>query len=164
MKSNLNFLFAILVVIGIVSLAMVTRSCGHPPMPPFFDKAVTLEEATSRSATSGRPVLALVTADWCPPCASLKRGALTNRKVVAWITEHTEPVYLDMTRTTGTDARSQMILDLLHVEAYPSIVIMQRGRYFSHIEGDVSGRALLKWLTKVNDDLANERAAEPGQP
>lgn len=158
MRANLNFLFAVLIVIAISSLALLTRSCGHPPVPPFFDRSVTLEEAGARSMRSGRPVLALVSADWCAPCAELKRGALADPRIAAWITQNTEPVYIDMTRVNGRDAAGQAIIEQLRVNAYPSIVITSQGKYIAGVEGAIPADDLLKWFQKVRSDLDGSAA------
>ena len=65
MKSNLNFLFAVLVVVGIVSLALVSRGCSTPRVPEFIDPLLTFDEAMVRSVESGKPAFVLVSADWC---------------------------------------------------------------------------------------------------
>jgi hypothetical protein len=103
MKSNLNFLFAVLVVVSIVSLALFSRGCSTPRVPEFIDPLLTFDEAMARSAESGKPVFALVSADWCTYCKSLKRNALTNSRVVSWLTANTIPVYVDATRNNDTE-------------------------------------------------------------
>jgi len=157
MKANLNFLFAVLVVIAIVSVALMTRGCGGPSIPACFEKSVTLEAAVAKSSASGKPVLALVSEDGSEACRDLKRGAMANPKVVEWIKANTEPVYIDLTRATGRSAESQRVRDLLHVNVLPSIVILERGLYAGHLEGDVGTKALLDWLGRVKEDLDKER-------
>jgi len=60
------------------------------PVPEIFDKTVSLQTALDESAKSGKPVFALLTADWCAPCQSYKRGALANKEIVAKLTEFWE--------------------------------------------------------------------------
>lgn len=159
MTSNLNFMVALLVVVAIVSLAFLTRGCGHAKVPAYFDTKVTLEEAVARSAASGKPVLALVSADWCAPCSEFKKGALRDSRVAAWITENTEPVYIDMSRPPGRDPGAQEVRDRLHVQAFPSIVILSRGNYAGKLEGAAPAKELLGWLGRVKAELEREAAA-----
>ena len=49
---------------------------GPAETPGVFEAGYSLQEATQKSASAGKPMLVLVTADWCPPCQALKRGAL----------------------------------------------------------------------------------------
>lgn len=158
MRANLNFLFAILVVIGIVWLALLTRGCGGPAVPAYFDRSLTLEAGIARSAASGKPVLVLVSEDSSDACRALKRGALRSSGVAAWIKEHTVPVYIDLTRASGRDAESQAVRDRLRAAELPSIVVLERGMYAAHIHGNVRARELLAWLGRVKEDLDKERA------
>src|SRR5262245_20036626 len=103
MKSNLNFLFAVLVVVAIVSLRLVSRGCSTLRVPEFIDPLLTFDEAMARSAESGKPAFVLVSADWCTYCKSLKRNALESSRVVTWLKENTIPVYVDATRRQDTE-------------------------------------------------------------
>ena len=144
MKSNLNFLFAVLVVVSIVSLALFSRGCSTPRVPAFIDPLLTFDEAMARSAESGKPVFALVSADWCTYCKSLKRNALANSRVVSWLTANTIPVYVDATRNNDTEVA--VMTSRLRVQGFPAMILMTRGQELGHLEGDVPAKDLLKWL------------------
>ena len=73
----------ILVVLGIGAV-MYMRG-RHAPTPAMFDQAVTLDVALEQSEETGKPVFVLATADWCPGCQSLKRGALTDETLASTI-------------------------------------------------------------------------------
>src|SRR5690606_16878133 len=98
MARNINFLFAILAVVLIASMALAARGCFSRRVPEFVDPKVTLDEAVERSMESGRPVLAIVGADWCPHCAAFADGTLSDPAVVAWAKEKSEAVYVDASR------------------------------------------------------------------
>jgi thiol:disulfide interchange protein len=153
MNSNLNFLFALLAVIVIVSLALAMRSCGTPKYPPPFTAQVKLEDAVAGSRESGRPILAFFTADWCGSCQSLKRGALSSSRISRWIEQHAEPVYIDATRANSGDTEMQSLLARYRVRAFPTLMMLEPGRPLDErgrIEGNISRRDLLKWLERMN--------------
>ncbi len=149
MRSNMNFLFALLVVILIVTIALASRGCGGPRVPSFIDPLVTLDEAQSRSAQSGKPVFALVGADWCEPCTSFKHGTLRNSKVVEFLKANTEPVYIDATRSASNDADTLAMMSRLGVNEIPTIVLLRRGQSIGNVGGDIPAKDLLKWLEET---------------
>jgi thiol:disulfide interchange protein len=169
MDSNLNFLYALLVVILIVSLALMTRSCSTPRVPPPFDVRQTLEGAAresaqmagvagvggergARGARGGRPILALFTADWCPACQKFKGGALASSRVQNWIEMHTVPVYVDATRANSGDTELQALLTRYRVTELPTLMILEPGRLQderARLVGNKHRREVLAWLEKV---------------
>jgi thiol:disulfide interchange protein len=144
MRSNLNFLFALLVVILIVTVALASRGCGGGRVPAFIDPMLSVDEADARSRDSGKPVFVLVGADWCEPCHSFKAGAMRNSKVVQFLKDNTEPVYMDGTRSNDTEV--QGTLTRLGVQNFPACVIRVRGQNMDRMEGDVPASEVLKWL------------------
>lgn len=152
MNSNLNFLFALLILIAMASLIMMTRSCGTPAFPPAFLPTRTLEEAVEQSRQSGRPVLAFFTADWCGPCQDLKRGALSNRRITRWIDANAEAVYIDATRARSGDTEMMALLSRYGVRSFPTLIMLEPGRTLDQrgrIEGNVRRRELLEWLERT---------------
>jgi thiol:disulfide interchange protein len=152
MNSNLNFLYALLVVIGIVSLALMTRSCSTPRIPPPFTVQQTLEGAARESSQVGRPVLALFTADWCPACQKFKGGALSSSRVRRWIEERTVPVYVDATRSNAGDTELQALLTRYRVTELPTLLVLEPGRLQDErgrLVGNMHRREVLAWLEKV---------------
>ena len=149
MRSNMNFLFALLVVVLISTLALASRSCGPARIPGFIEPMVTLEEAEARSGQSGKPVFALVGADWCEHCTALKRGALSNSKVVTMLKEQTEPVYIDVSRWDKQDADAIAMMTRLGVKGLPAMILIKRGQQIGHVEGEIAAKDLLPWLEET---------------
>lgn len=117
-------------IVAALSALLLLRGLGATaPTPGVFSDAHTLESAAALSAESGKPVLALATADWCGPCQALKRGALSDPAVVAFLREHTIPVYLE-------EASSPAEIASLGVRAYPTTVLIADGQTLGVIEGN----------------------------
>ena len=57
---------------------------GPAEIPSIFSAKLSIEQASLKSENTGKPMLVLVTADWCPPCQALKKGALMDSKVTQW--------------------------------------------------------------------------------
>jgi thioredoxin-related protein len=146
-----NFLLAVLGGIIIISLAMSLRSCGTPAIPEYFDRKVTLEDALVRGEREQRLVLAFFTADWCPQCSALKKGALADSRIRAWIDEHAVPAYVDVTKAQSGDMDSKVLLARYRVEALPTIVILEKRHELGRITGNIPRRDLLKWLQQISE-------------
>ncbi len=111
------------------------------PAPPEFDQTKGLAAALAQSASSGKPVLAFATADWCGPCQSFKRGALAHPKVAQWVREHAIGVYVDVDKH-AEDARQ------LAVFSIPALVLIRPdGSRPSRFEGNRSAEDLLAFLS-----------------
>lgn len=137
MKKNLLFPFLILVAFSVI---LFFRAGGSKaPMPGVFAAGLTFEQAQTEAAASGKPVLALVTADWCGPCQSLKRGALSDPRVVELIRNNAVPVYLE-------EASAMAHIQTLGVRAYPTTVILRDGQVDQMIEGGASPDDYLRTL------------------
>lgn len=131
----------VFVLLGIVAIAIVLpRFRGVAPKPGIFDDGWTLTEAKAKSASTGKPVLALLTADWCGPCQQLKRGTLSDEKVTAEVQRLAIPVYLDVDHSAD-DARQ-----FANVSAVPTMIVQFGDQELGRISGVVSSKAFLAWL------------------
>lgn len=133
-------LLAVVMVMGVLR----ARFGGVAETPASFASHTTLDVAMAESASSGKPVLALVTADWCGPCQVLKRGALTDPRVTEWIGEHAIPAYVD-----GTDSNTEQAqhdLRMLQIEVFPTLVLLDKEGEVSRRTGVLSAGELLNWL------------------
>jgi len=137
--SNLGFLIAIVGVFIGLKLYMGR----HAELPAYFDASRTLQDALAASEVSGKPVLAVVSADWCPSCQGFKRGALSDAEVSGWISQNTEPVYIDVTSGNNPDAA------VLSVRVIPAVVLMKADGELARVEGAMSASKFLGWANKT---------------
>ncbi len=143
-----------LIFLGYLFLARIFGGSGPPPV---FAEKVTLESAAASARQSGKPVLALASADWCPPCRQLEAGALRDAGVETWIRQNTHAVFLDFTEPQGE------LGERLNVTALPTMLLMRDGKEISRQEGLMDKTALLAWLGAFSGPLEDWKAGHPGQ-
>lgn len=133
-------------LVAVLAAFSFLRRGGVAPRPDVFAGSSDFAAAVEASRTSGKPVLAFVTADWCGPCQSFKRGALVDPKVAAAIRERTQPVYVDATGANAVAAR-------LNVSGVPVLILIKpddKGeREVSRLEGNVGSDQVLAWLASA---------------
>lgn len=140
--------WVLLGIIGVFVAIMFVRGPaggGTGVIPAVFEPGLTLAEAQARSEQSGLPVLAFVTADWCGPCQSLKRGALSDPDVTAYLREHTIPVYLE-------ESKSPAEIQALGPRVYPTTVLLRGGEVIGRIEGGGPPAAYLRTVRRAIAD------------
>jgi thiol-disulfide isomerase/thioredoxin len=138
-KSSALSWVLIAVAVLFVAPGLINFVRGPAPTPGVFDVGLTLDEALDRSEREGKPVFVLATADWCGPCQTLKRGALADSGVSAWILEYTIPVYLE----DGADPDE---IGVLGVRAYPTSLVIVDGEVVGGMEGAASAEKYLDGL------------------
>jgi len=103
------------------------------------------QEALDQSQASGKPVVALFTADWCPPCQSLKKSTLNNPQVAQTMEADFVPLYMDMTKTTSPVHEQA---SRLGVQGIPTMVIMDdRGNMIKSMSGVPDPSWMMNWLS-----------------
>ena len=125
----------------IVTPKIMSMIKGPAETPSIFVKGYTIEQASEQSHTTGKPMLILVTADWCPPCQALKRGALSDEKVVEWVGENMIPVYLE-------DGANQDQIRMLPVNSYPTTLVIKDGKILGQFTGNKSAS---DFLSRIRD-------------
>jgi len=108
-------------------------------IPPAFAQQHSLPDASAASTQDGRPVLVFVTADWCGPCQSFKRGALSDPAITELFTAKAHPVLLDAdTPSNGAES--------LKIFSIPALLLLKNGREVARLEGGVNASELTSWF------------------
>lgn len=121
--------------------AFVFMRSRPAPTPQVFPEGLTLLDAIDRASDEGKPVFAVVTADWCGPCQSYKRGALADARVQAWLSENAVPVMLDADTLQRSD---EMLLNF--GGSIPATTLLIDERAVGTLEGSIGAGALMDWL------------------
>ncbi len=137
-----SMILLVLVFAGYIGFMLLRKPA---PTPGLFDANITLADAQLQSEQSGKPIFVLVTADWCPPCQSLKRGAMVDAGVVDLISRRMIPVYLE------ADTNPAEIQDL-PVRSYPTGLVISDGEVRAVIEG---GKSATNYHAALEQALAN---------
>ncbi len=140
-KSVTPFLFVIVAAVVVMPI-VINLIKGPAETPGIFDEHYTLTQASELSEESGKPMLVLATADWCPPCQKLKRSTLTDPAVIEWIQENTIPVYLE-------DGANGDEIGSLGVRSYPTTMLIQDGQILASIQGAVDADSYVSKLSSV---------------
>lgn len=138
---------ALLIVIVAAMGLLRARFGGVAPSPGAFASHTAFDEAMARAEQTDRPVLALVTADWCGPCQVLKREGLADPRVQAWIDSNAVAAYVDA--TDAGDADSARVQRMLGIEGYPTLVLLRDGEEVSRQVGVIPADRLLAWLERA---------------
>ncbi|MBX3357502.1 MAG: thioredoxin family protein [Phycisphaeraceae bacterium] len=133
-----SFLIPILAIIALL-MGLQWWAGRSAETPPAFRVTTTLAEAASHATESNRPVLVFATASWCGPCQVFKRGALADAGINKWITDHTEPVYLDVDKHPQDAAE-------LGIRSIPALVVLRGDSIVASHSGVMGAPALRSWL------------------
>jgi hypothetical protein len=145
MSSNLNFLFAVLAGLVLISLAMLSRSCEAPDVPRYFDRKMSLEDARARAAELDRPLL-MVFVDAGKDSTRMKKGPLGSARVSKWISDHAVPVLLDVRNAATGDMEARLLVSRNQIEGYPTLILTKDGQELARETGFLSRRDLATWL------------------
>jgi thiol:disulfide interchange protein len=116
---------------------------GRPaPTPTFFGQSFSLDDAMARAEKDDKVVFAYATADWCAPCQTFKRGALSNERVIDWMKQNAIPVYIDIDDNPEDAVR-------LGVNPIPASFVIADGRIVDSVDGPLSTERFLAWLERA---------------
>jgi len=140
-RKSAGSLVATIVIIAIAGLLLARMLVGSDTaQTPEFMPVTT--DLASVAFEGDKPVVAVVTADWCSPCQELKRNALSDQRVQHLLASKAQPVMID-----GTSTETAMpTLEKLGVRAFPSTVVLRDGRPVAKLEGNASADRYLAWL------------------
>ena len=70
MAASKSIVPGLMVVVALLVLGPIVINLVRGPaqIPGIFDEHYTLTQASDLSQETGKPMLVLATADWCPPC------------------------------------------------------------------------------------------------
>lgn len=142
---------AILLIGGLVfACTQAMRSQGVAPTPGPFAEGRTFPEAIALAGERNAPVVVLATADWCPPCQALKRGALADPEVHQRLADlGVVTVYADL--TDDSDPASVDAGQRLAIESLPTMVYLDpSGQEVSRRVGAGSSSAVIAWLNAAS--------------
>lgn len=138
-----------LVALAIITIGLLVSAAVFwvAPNPPMFDPGVTFQQASAKAVAEGKPVLAVVTADYCLQCQMYKRGALLDERVAQWAKEHAEPVMIKW----GSDPAA---MEALGVTSFPATVLLTPGAAPKILTGAPSAEELLEFLNGAQTPAA----------
>ncbi len=100
-----------------------------------------LDAGIDAAAASGKPMLVLYTADWCPPCRELKRDVLSDPDVDDFLSENYVRVKIDLTDRYGPNAT---IASENGVRGIPTVIVYDDdGMEIDRVTG---GSTLTDWF------------------
>lgn len=97
-KPRFKAAYGFLLVLLVFAVAMNIFAPGgwlNPPADPPSDWQPTVQAAFNESTATGKPVLAVFSASWCPPCQYMVRNVWPDPAVANLIAEGYVPVYVD---------------------------------------------------------------------
>lgn len=115
----INVVFALMLLVGVGLMSWRVYEGSKPATTPaIFADHATWDDAKRRAAESGKPLLVVVSATWCAPCQSYKRGALSDPQLEAWVRDNAVAVMLD----ADTDRDAATSLD---VRSLPTTILLR---------------------------------------
>lgn len=149
------FIVVDLAIVGAVLAAVYWVA----PVPTAFSGNLTLAQA--RAAKPSGLTVAVVTADYCLACQIYKRGALSDPRVAAWVSDNAGAAYLKW----GADESE---IESISVARYPATVVLAGQAVLATHYGAMSADDLLTFLQTSVAELPSPEAApapqEPGAP
>ncbi|MBX3375669.1 MAG: thioredoxin fold domain-containing protein [Phycisphaeraceae bacterium] len=149
MESKVNFLFAVLAVILIATVAMLTYSCSSPSIPAYFPKKVLLADAITQADQAGRAVVIVFVVRPSEPCESFLRGAMSSRRVARLMESAVQPYLFDATKADSANVEAAAVLDRFAITEYPTVLAVRKGQEQARLVGEVSAKELEAWLKKL---------------
>jgi thiol:disulfide interchange protein len=126
------------VAVAVVGYLVIAHGAAGPgPLSPAPAQA---------RATGPRPVLMLFTADWCPPCRTLKSNVLSDPSVQTRLQTRYTFETVDL---STRDRASAEVAQSFGVEGIPTLILFDhRGRELARSHGTANPDDFLQWLER----------------
>lgn len=103
-------------------------------------------QGEKEAGEKGRMRLVLFTADWCPPCQTLKREVLTQGDVTKYLEDHFVRVKVDL---TSPNTRQKELGARYEVEYIPTMAILDdKGEVKGKTSGSMEKGRFLEWVKR----------------
>lgn len=149
MESRVNFLFAVLAVIIIASIAMLTYRCSSPALPGYFPKKLSLVEALAQADQANQTAVVVFIIRPSKPCESYLRGPLSSRPVARVMQTSVRPFLFDATRADAVDVGAAEVLDRYAITEFPTLLALRNGQELARLVGEASAKDVRAWLQKL---------------
>ena len=143
----------LIIIVGILAIAL--------GLWQFFEAAPSsltgwhhdLDSGIKASEATGKPMLVLFTADWCPPCRQLKKNVLTTHSVASYLQDQFVTVKIDLTER---DSPNSAVAAEFGVQGIPTMFVYdQNAQMIDSIVGGMPQSAFLSWIkacrAKISD-------------
>jgi thioredoxin-related protein len=149
---------------GLALLAISTTGCAAATTLPQGQWFTAMEPARAEALATSRPMLVMISTEWCPPCKQMKKDVFPTREVQQALAQYV-PVYID---AEDNEAESKKF----EFDAYPTFFFLDRaGEDLGKMAGGMSEPAAFARALNEVSDFSNRlwtlRAAiarEPDNP
>lgn len=130
------------------AIAISTYASGPAETPASLKEVQGLGAAMELAAGRDRAVVAVVSADWCPPCQQLKRTTLNDERVTAWFDENAVAVVLE-------DGVNDEDIARLPMQAFPTTFVIRGNEIVGQLMGYAKPGDYLEFLSgSIGSDVA----------
>ncbi len=132
-----------LVLIGAYLVDLWRAASAKDLVPWHTDQALAIREADQ----TGKPLLMLYTADWCPPCKMLKADVFAKPEMAEQIATDFVPLKLDHDQLTPTQVAQAQTLG---ITGLPTLIALDAsGRPIDRLVGYHDLDATKAWLAQA---------------
>jgi len=128
---------------GVTVFAMASRAgsvAGGAGGSGFRD--IGLSEAFDAADREGKLVFAHFTADWCPPCNMMAKGAYQDSQVLDWLEAETIPIKIDIDD-------HQDLAERYRATTIPTMIFFDRSG--NEVDRWVGGMSASQFMKKAED-------------